>query len=71
MLLPFTRSLGLLVWVAMAPLAWLSEVPCGRAEDAWLAAIVHGPGLAFLALECATGTDLVTWFRRERAVGLA
>jgi len=54
-LLPFTRSWGLVLWTAMAPIYWLHAVANVQASDIievpWVTALAHLPALAVLAYE--------------------
>ncbi len=55
LLLPFTRSWGLTLWVAMAPVYWLHALantqPTDFLEIPWVTALAHLPALALLAYE--------------------
>ncbi|MBA2482712.1 MAG: glycosyltransferase [Planctomycetes bacterium] len=55
LLLPFTRSWGLVLWTAMAPVYWLHAIannhPSDFIEVPWVAALAHAPALALLAYE--------------------
>lgn len=56
MLLPFTRSLALIVWTAMAPVYWLHGLAMedGQwAELPWVTSLAHLPALALLVWELA------------------
>jgi len=54
-LLPFTRSWGLVLWTAMAPIYWLhamADVQGGEmTEIPWVTALAHLPALAVLGYE--------------------
>jgi hypothetical protein len=56
-MLPFTKSWGLLVWTAIAPLYWLHGIamlPTGTwIESSWVTSLAHLPAIALLAWEAA------------------
>ncbi|MBA3710492.1 MAG: hypothetical protein H0W83_16935 [Planctomycetes bacterium] len=55
LLLPFTRSWGLVLWTAMAPVYWLHAIgnsqPGDFSEIPWVTTLAHAPALALLAYE--------------------
>ncbi len=58
-LLPFTRSWGLLIWTAAAPLYWLHATanlqPGDVIEVPWITALANLPAVALLAYEAVGG----------------